>query len=356
MSLTLALVIAGVVLLAAVAAQSLWAARRAEPRQAVAVATPAERVEPGLDTAMEVPPDSVTAETIAGLPTDFELPPSMRQPPRRGPRLDALIDILAPLTLESPIAGEAVIAHLPASRRAGSKPFAIEGLNTETGEWEPPTPGQRYGELQAGVQMASRAGALNEIEYSEFAQKVQDFAEAIGAMPELPDMLDAVGRARELDSFAQAHDAQLAVTLRANSVAWSVGYIQQCAARHGFVPGAMAGRLILPGVEDGAPPVLSLAFDAQAALAEDPNISAVRECTLWLDAPATPESAEPFPAWQQAARGLADDMDATPVDDQGQPVTLQAFATIALELKKLYAALEARDLAAGSAAARRLFS
>jgi hypothetical protein len=355
MSLTLALVIAGVLLLAAVAGQSWWSARRREPRQAVAVAAP-ERVEPGLDTAMELAPDTATAEAIAGLPAEFELPPSMRHAPRRGPRLDALIDILAPLTLESPIAGEAVIANLPASRRAGGKPLAIEGLNTQTGEWEPPAPGQRYGELQAGVQMANRSGALNEIEYSEFAQKVQDFAEAIGAMPELPDMLEAVARARELDGFAQAHDAQLAITLRANSVAWSVGYIQQCAARHGFIPGTMAGRLIVPGAEDGAPPVLTLAFDAQAALAEDPNISAVREVTLWLDAPATPESAEPFPAWQQAARGLADDMDAMPVDDQGQPVTLQAFAAIAQELKKLYAALQARDLAAGSAAARRLFS
>jgi hypothetical protein len=64
MSLTLALVIAGVVLLAAVAAQSLWAARRAEPRQAVAVATQ-DRVEPGLDTAIQVAPDSATAEAIA---------------------------------------------------------------------------------------------------------------------------------------------------------------------------------------------------------------------------------------------------------------------------------------------------
>jgi hypothetical protein len=108
-------------------------------------------------------------------------------------RLDALIDALVPLALESPVSGELVLSHLPPSRRAGTKPFLIEGLNAATGQWEPPVAGQRYGELQAGVQLASRSGALNEIEYSEFVQKVQAFADAVGAMPDFPDMLDVVG-------------------------------------------------------------------------------------------------------------------------------------------------------------------
>ncbi len=38
------------------------------------------------------------------------------------------------------------------------------------------------------------------------------------------------------------------------------------------------------------------------------------------------------------------------------PVTLHAFSSIGSELKQMYRALEARDLAAGSASARRLFS
>ena len=54
-------------------------------------------------------------------------------------------------------------------------------------------------------------------------------------------------------------------------MAWSPGYLQQIAARHGFVPGAVPGRLVLPSLEDGAPPVLVLAFDAPAALADDPS-------------------------------------------------------------------------------------
>jgi hypothetical protein len=72
--------------------------------------------------------------------------------------------------------------------------------------------------------------------------------------------------------------------------------------------------------------------------------------------PQTPVSAEPFPAWHRAATKLADDLDATVVDDQQQPVNLHAFVTIGQALDGLYQKLDAMDLAAGSAAARRLFS
>ena len=254
------------------------------------------------------------------------------------------------------MAGDMLLTHLPPTRRAGTKPFYVEGLDSETGEWEVLQPGRRYGELQAGVQLANRSGALNEIEYSEFVQKVQAFAESVGAMADFPDMLEEVGRARELDALAGPLDAQLTVTLRSNGVAWSVGYLQQAAGRHGFVPGVVPGRLVLPAAEEGAPPVLVLAFDAQAALAEDPQHSAVREAVLSLDVPQTAAASEPFPAWHRSASALADDLDALLVDDQGQPVSVQAFAAIGRELDQLYERLAQLDLAAGSPAARRLFS
>ncbi|HSN33488.1 MAG TPA: cell division protein FtsZ, partial [Ideonella sp.] len=275
-------------------------------------------------------------------------------------RLDALIDAITPLSLEAPIAADLALTHLPPTRRAGSKPFMIEGRNADSGEWESPAPGQRYAEFQAGVQLANRAGALNEIEYSEFVQKVERFADGIGARADLPDMLEVVARARELDAFAGQHDAQLAVRLVGRGVAWSVGYLQQQAGRHGFVPGVVPGRLILPAAdEDGAavaPPVLTLEFDPQAALVDDPNRAPLRTAMLAFDVPQTPAEAKPFARWSALARALADDLDADLLDDRGQALAEASFAAIERELEQLYAALAARDLAAGSAAARRLFA
>ena len=51
---------------------------------------------------------------------------------------------------------------------------------------------------------------------------------------------------------------------------------------------------MLPAAEEGDPPVLVLSFDAQAALEEDPQRAAVRECQLSLDVPQTAAAAEPF--------------------------------------------------------------
>ena len=346
--LTVALALLGAAVLLAVLLHGWWHTRRSGPRQAQAeTASAVDRQEPALGA------DAV-ADVVAG--TDLSPPAPPRGPARRVQRLDALIDAIVPLALDGPVTGDAVLAHVPPSRRAGSKPFYIEGLDAESGEWDTPASGRRYGELQAGVQLANRSGALNEIEFSEFVQKVESFAEALGARADVPDMLEVVARARELDGLAGPLDAQLTLTLRSNGVAWSVAYVQQVAARRGFVPGHVPGRLVVPSDEEGAPPLLVLTVDSQAALADSPQDSAVRDCLLALDVPQSPESAEPFPAWHRAATALAEDLDATAIDDQGKPVTLHAFDGIGQELNQLYRRLEALDLAAGTAAARRLFS
>ncbi len=62
------------------------------------------------------------------------------------------------------------------------------------------------------------------------------------------------------------------------------------------------------------------------------------------------------PTWQASAVALSLGMDAAVVDDNGHPLGPQGFAAIGAELGRLYEALAARDLAAGSPAARRLFS
>ncbi|MFN3416816.1 MAG: cell division protein FtsZ [Caldimonas sp.] len=348
-SLQLALLVLGVLVVAAVVAHGAWQARRAGVR----------RASPRREAAPQRFEEPVLRFEDFEPPLADALEPALAPAPARrplGPRLDPLIDAIVPLVVELRFTGESVMNHLPATRRAGSKPFFIEGLNDATSEWEPPQAGQTYREFQAGVQLANRTGALNEIEYSEFVQKVQAFADAIGATAEFPDMLDVVARARELDQFASQHDAQLACRLVARGAAWSVAYIQQHAARHGFVSGAVPGRLVLPGSQEGAPAMLTLQFDAQAAFAEDPSRAAVRDVSLAFDVPQTSAGEAPFQAWQASAQALALGMEAAVVDDAGQPLSPQAFAAIGRELEQLYATLEARGLPAGSAAARRLFS
>ena len=112
----------------------------------------------------------------------------------------------------------------------------------------------------------------------------------------------------------------------------------------------------MAAAEDGAPPVLTLAYDSAAALADDPQQAALRVATLAFDVPQTDAAEQPFAAWQRSAQALAASLDAAIVDDNGQPLGDAAFAGIGGELDRLYQALSTRDLPAGSMAARRLFS
>lgn len=350
-NLTLALSVLAGVVLAGLAAHGVWTARRAAERRTVTLVARPEPVEPTLG---EPGPNTPPAADEPALDSTL---PSERMRSRRVPvRIDALIDGVISLGLDAPLSGAFIVQHLPTTRRAGSKPFLIEGLNAHSGEWEAPVAGQTYTELQAGVQLTNRSGAINEIEYSEFVQTLQGLADAIGAMADCPDMLDVVARARELDAFAGQHDAQLAVHLHARGAVWSVAYVQQHAARHGFVPGTVPGRLVLPGDEDGAPPVVTLSFDSQAALDEDPQRRVVHDVTLSFDVPQTDPRHAPYVAWQASAQALSLGMDAAIVDDQGRPISEAGFAAIGEELEQLYASLRSHDLAAGSPAARRLFS
>lgn len=270
--------------------------------------------------------------------------------------LDALIDVIAAIEIEHPISGEATIAAMPATRRVGNKLFILEALHTETGLWEQPRNGQRYSAFQAGVQLANRMGALNEIEFSEFVLKIQHFSDTVNGAPEFPDMLDEVARARELDNFASAHDAQLSFTIKAVKTAWSPGYVQQNAARLGFVAGVIPGRMVVPAPAVGLPPILGLTFDAQAAMSEDPAQSAIWELTLSLDVPQVDRQEEPFARMVHTADELARVMDGAVTDDNGQALSQAAIASISKDLQALYDTLDARDLSAGSVQARRLFS
>jgi len=270
--------------------------------------------------------------------------------------LDALIDVIAAIEIEHPISGEATIAAMPATRRVGNKLFILEALHTETGLWEQPRNGQRYSAFQAGVQLANRMGALNEIEFSEFVLKIQHFSDTVNGAPEFPDMLDEVARARELDNFASAHDAQLSFTIKAVKTAWSPGYVQQNAARLGFVAGVIPGRMVVPAPAVGLPPILGLTFDSQAAMSEDPAQSAIWELTLSLDVPQVDRQEEPFARMVHTADELARVMDGAVTDDNGQALSQAAIASISKDLQALYDTLDARDLSAGSVQARRLFS
>ena len=83
---------------------------------------------------------------------------------------------------------------------------------------------------------------------------------------------------------------------------------------------------------------------------------AIRTLTLSVDVPQVDRSEQPFVRMRDAAITLAASMDGLISDDNGQVIRAEALDGIGADLEHLYDTLDARDLAAGSAQARRLFS
>jgi hypothetical protein len=210
-SLQLSLSAIGALTLGAVVLFNYWTSRKNAPKQAE------PQIEPLVEPAGNL--QDPTEQTEPVLTDDFSRLPQ----PERKPQLDALIDVIATIEVDHPVSGDAALASLPATRRVGTKPFHVEGCSEDSGEWEALAAGRRYSAFQAGVQLANRVGALNNIEFSEFVVKTQAFADAVGGSANFSDMLEEVARAKELDQFASAHDAQLSFTVCARASAWSPG-------------------------------------------------------------------------------------------------------------------------------------
>ncbi len=260
--------------------------------------------------------------------------------------VDELVDCMIALTLEQPIRGDKVIGPIQSLRHVGNKPVHYIGLQ-EGGHWQPISHGGFYTALQAGVQLANRSNPLNEIEYSELVSRLRIVADDIGAEPDVPDMTTVMRSARALHQFITEFDAQLSVNVQSNGAPWAINTLLIALEKQGFDL-RPEGRLVMPDGDSG----VLFSLSTNVTLAADMT----SRLTLLLDVPCVARQRNGFGAMIACARSLALRMSGTVVDDGNQPLTEQALADIAQQVKEFYANMEAADIAAGSARALRLFS
>ncbi|CUI03454.1 Cell division protein [Janthinobacterium sp. CG23_2] len=260
--------------------------------------------------------------------------------------VDPLIDVLIPLALEAPVRGDKILPVLHTLRHVGNKPVHFIGLHVN-GDWEPIVHGGVYTKLQAGVQMASRTTALNELEYSELVTRLRAVADDIGAEPEIPDMIEVMGESRTLHRFVSGHDAQLGVNLLSYGAPWSIATLIGALEKQGFDV-RPDGRYIMPDGDGGQ----LFTLTTNVTLGADTT----SRLTLLLDVPCVAPARDGFGAMLACAKALVGRLDAVIVDDSDQALTDQALAEINSQVLDFYQEMEAADIPAGSTRAMRLFS
>ncbi|MDY0960943.1 cell division protein ZipA C-terminal FtsZ-binding domain-containing protein [Massilia sp. CFBP9026] len=263
--------------------------------------------------------------------------------------VDPLIDCLIPLSLETPVRGDKILPTLQTLRRVGNKPIHYIGFAV-SGEWEPIVHGGVYTKLQAGVQMATRTTALNELEYSELVTRLRAVADEIGAEPEVPDMIEVMAEARILHRFVAGHDAQLGVNLAANGAPWAMSTLIGALENAGFDV-RPDGRFAMPDKESTGGGVL-FTLSTNVTLGADTT----SRLTLLLDVPCVAPGRDGFGRMVDTARGLTQRLDATIVDDFDQPLVDEALDEIKSQVGEFYQEMDAADIPAGSTRALRLFS
>lgn len=260
--------------------------------------------------------------------------------------VDPLIDCMIPLALEGAARGDKILPSLLKLRRVGNKPIHFIGLAV-SGDWEPIVHGGVYTELQAGVQMATRTTALNELEYSELVTRLRAVADEIGAEPAVPDMIEVMSEARTLHKFVAGHDAQLGVNLKSNGPAWPMSTLIGALEKAGFDV-RPDGRFAMPDGHGGVLFTLSTNVNMGAENTD--------RLTLLLDVPCVAPARDGFGAMVRCAKDLVGRLDATIVDDFEQPLLDASLEEIAGQVKEFYQEMEASDIPAGSTRALRLFS
>ena len=311
---------------------------RHEPR--LFDAESADRPVTAADIAQDV---ELTAEQLAIEPATMA---EVRQKEMPELPIDALIDCMIPLVLDAPVRGDKVLPVLQKLRHVGNKPVNFIGEDSH-GEWEPIAHGGVYSNLMAGVQMANRSTALNEIEYSELVMSLRRVCDDLGAEPDVPDMTEVMQSARALHQFVAEHDAQLGVNIQSKGAPWAISTLLSALTRQGF-DARPDGRLVMSDGDSGI--LFSLSTNASQAQETTSRL------TLLLDVPRVAQARDGYGAMVACARSLASRLNGVVVDDSNQPLVDAQLVEIESQVDAFYHDMDSAEIPAGSTRALRLFS
>ncbi len=303
--------------------------------------SPGEQTYEEIDKSLEGAALAVSPQEELDAQVDMMQPGEEKELP-----VDYMIDCTIPLALTTQLRGEKILPALQTLRHVGNKPVNFTGQHI-AGGWEAITHGGIYKSLMAGVQLANRSNALNELEYSEFVMRLRQIADDFDADPDVPDMAEVMVTARSLHHFVNEYDAKLSVNIQSNGAPWSVTTLLAALERQGFDV-RPEGRLVMPDGDGG----VLFSLSTNVTLAEETT----SRLTLLLDVPVVAPGSDGFGAMIACARSLSSRLDGTVVDDSNQPLSDASLNEIGGQIEVFYADMEAADIPAGSTRALRLFN
>lgn len=255
------------------------------------------------------------------------------------PLPDAQVEHVVILEPPAPVNTDRLVALTSSLRHVGSKPVRIE-VERLGSHWGPLTAGEKAVRIRCSLLLANRQGPLNAVELSDFNAAIESLAGKLQAPVSIPDMAPILRNARDLDTLAARLDTQIEVRVELpeaaepNRVAGVV--------RHLGLSERGNGRY--EAFADSGDSLFTLAFNQTRD-----------QIDFMLDVPRTAEKYEAWEGMVACAQSMAQALGGRLVDSSGRGLSVGMIGTVSRQLARRYAELAQVGLAAGNAAALRVF-
>ena len=236
------------------------------------------------------------------------------------------------------------------------KPIHWVGYNEYARDWEPIIDdGQsEYRRIRVGLQLVDRQGSLADGDLSVFHMAMQDLADELMAIADLPARQTALQTAAKLDEFCASVDIQIGINVVSQGPAFPGTKLRALAEAAGMVIDD-AGRFVRCD-DDGNVLYVLLNQEASGFSVESMKTMTTHGLTFLLDVPCVSHGERVFNQMVDLARRFADVLRGVLVDDNRRPLSEGALEPIRRQVGQFQSMMAAQNMPAGGSLTRRLFS
>ncbi|MDR1934860.1 MAG: cell division protein FtsZ [Candidatus Accumulibacter sp.] len=284
--------------------------------------------------------------------------------------LSPLVDFIVGIDAVEAVPARQIVDAPRAALARVRKPVRWIGYDPACGEWQlisqstpqsisPSTPPEasrppgEYRHIRAGLQLVDRQGAVSEDELAIFATAMQELADQLTGVADIPSRQGAFEAALALDRFCANVDVQIGINVISQGQVFLGTKLRALAESAGMV--IDEGRFVYRD-NDGNVLFVLLNQETPGFSVETVRTMSTKGLTFLLDVPCVANGERVFNRMIDLARQFADVLHGALVDDNRHPLSTAALDPIRQQINQYQAMLAARQLPAGSPLTRRLFA
>ncbi|MDP2832304.1 MAG: cell division protein ZipA C-terminal FtsZ-binding domain-containing protein [Pseudomonadota bacterium] len=274
-------------------------------------------------------------------------------PPQVAGGLDVQTEFITRLKFASP-AFTSYAGLLNSLRRIG-KPVRSFGLRAD-GVWEALTgnPRNAYSQMELGLQLADRGGAVAQDQIDTFCRTLYTFAADAGGAVICPDKEEALARASELDMFCMNVDVLMGLNVVATDThPFTSEAIHTAAAGAGLT---LERDGVYHARDVNGQSLFTLINQEENPFPQDGRGLTTQGVTLLFDVPRVADGVNVFDRMTEFGYSLADRLSGRLVDDNGRAVSNDSLNRDRERLVEFYTRMQRQNIPAGGERALRLFA